>query len=84
MTMTYGALPFPLSNLPAPHTEVTLGDLRDAALPLLQSAHCTLRALSLAATRDMPSTADLPAALSVLAGHIAVCRDLIDRTTRDR
>jgi hypothetical protein len=62
----------------APHDE-----LRAAALPKLQSAHCLLGALSLAAARDIVLVEELPHALDDLADKIERCRDLIDRATAD-
>jgi hypothetical protein len=79
-TKAYGALPFPLSNLPDPDERVTLVDLRDEALPRLRGAHCTLRGLSLGtAAPDWEIIADLGPTLAVLADDVAKCRDQIDR-----
>jgi hypothetical protein len=82
-TTAYDVLPFPLCNLSAPDEPVTLVDLRDTALPLLRSAHCTLRALSLAVARDQVALDDLAPALAVLAGQVEMCRDLLDRASVD-
>ena len=83
-TTAYCALPFPLSSLPDADEDVMPSDLRDTALPLLRSAHCTLHAFSLTAARDYVALDDLAPALSVLAGQIEVCRNLVDHVTRDR
>jgi hypothetical protein len=58
-----------------------LADLRDDALPLLRSAHHTLHALRLAATREPWRSEDLPSTLARLADDVAECRDLIARVT---
>jgi hypothetical protein len=62
----------------APH-----GDLRDAALPKLRSAHCLLRGLSVDAARDTLLLDDLAPALDTLFGQIDACCDLVDHATHN-
>jgi hypothetical protein len=80
--LMYQALPYPLDNLPTPGEAVTPVALRDAALPLLRSAFCTLSALATAAARDNVMLDHLAPALEVIAGHVDTCRELIDRATQ--